>query len=192
MPQRSAQCARSILKGIPPVMWFIRRHMREYRGQSLSVPQFRILALLDQQPRTQQVCVCEQLGCTAPTGSRLVTGLTDKGLVRRRPGRSDRREVALTLTPRGRRVLALSRRNTRRHLAARVQQLPDAELILIARAMRLLRGTFTVPAKARRQAAATCRDRAQPRMSPGREAVRRHSRNGRPARRRSALLAQKG
>ena len=192
MPQRSYQCARTILKGIPPVMWFIRRHMREYRGESLSVPQFRILALLDQQPRAQQVCICEQLGCTAPTASRLVTGLTDKGLVRRRPGRSDRREVALSLTPRGRRVLALSRRNTRRHLASQVQRLPDEDLILVARAMRLLRDIFTVQAKARRQAAAGSKDPGQPRSIPVREAVRPGRSNGRRPQRPAALPDQRG
>jgi DNA-binding MarR family transcriptional regulator len=134
---------------MPPVMWFIRGHMRRHRGAGLSVPQFRILALLDRQPRARQICVCEHLGCTAPTASRLVTGLVGKGLVMRRPGRRDHRQVALTLTRRGRRVLALSHRHTRRQLAAQIQHLSDAELDLIARAMRLLRGVFACPVRAR-------------------------------------------
>lgn len=135
-------CAQAILTGLPPVMWFIRRHMRLHRAEGLSVPQFRILALLDHQPHTSQACVGEHLGCTAPTASRLVGRLIAKKLVAREQCSKDRRLVRLDLTPRGRKVLEAARKSTRERLAGQVSHLSGRDLAGVTEAMKLITPIF--------------------------------------------------
>lgn len=48
------------------------------------------------------------LGITKQAAAKVVEGLTEAGLVRRKPDRSDRRATAVTLTPRGARFLAIA------------------------------------------------------------------------------------
>src|SRR5436190_24215904 len=95
-----AGCARAVLDGMPPVMWFIRRQMRRHRTAGLSVPQFRALALLDRFPTASLSLLAEHLGSSQPSASRLVTGLVSRGFVTRKECVDDRRQVALPLTTR--------------------------------------------------------------------------------------------
>src|SRR5439155_16430756 len=113
-------CARAMLDGMPPVMWFIRCHMRKHRTGGLSVPQFRALCLIDRYPTAGVSLVAEHLGCTQPSASRLVTGLVDRGLLTRRESRDDRRQVELALTNRGRSILGMARDATQAHIAGKI------------------------------------------------------------------------
>src|SRR5689334_5564645 len=74
-------CAGAMLDGMPPVMWFIRRHMRRHRTCGLSVPQFRALVLLDRHPTASLSLVAEHLGSSQPSASRLITKLVERGFV---------------------------------------------------------------------------------------------------------------
>src|SRR5215468_9010750 len=93
------QCAGAILDGLPPVMWFIRRHMRQMRTSGLSVPQFRALCLLARFPTASLTHVAEHLGSSQPSASRLISGLVTRGLVKRNECADDRRQLTLVLTP---------------------------------------------------------------------------------------------
>src|SRR3954469_20240976 len=95
-------CARAMLDGMPQVMWFIRRQMRQHRTRGMSVPQFRTLVMLDRYPTASLSAVAENLGSTLPTASRMVSGLVAKGFVARRVHPTDRRQASLVLTPKGR------------------------------------------------------------------------------------------
>src|SRR5215217_3088460 len=119
-PASAAACARAMLDGMPQVMWFIRRQMRRHRTHRLSVPQFRTLVLLDRYPTASLSSVAEHLGAALPTASRMVTGLVDKGLVVRRECPTDRRQMALVLTPKGRSVLNTARRETQDAVAREI------------------------------------------------------------------------
>src|SRR4051812_38600064 len=100
---RSADaCARAMLDGMPQVMWFIRRQMRRHRTHWLSVRQFRTLVRRDRYPTASLSAVAENLGAALPTASRMVAGLVEKGLVHRRDCPTDRRQVSLGLTAKGR------------------------------------------------------------------------------------------
>src|SRR5215212_1804254 len=70
-----ADCARAMLDGMPPVMWFIRRHLRRHRTRGVSVPQYRVLCVLDANPQSSLSAVADNLGLGLPATSRLVTGL---------------------------------------------------------------------------------------------------------------------
>src|SRR3954464_5590531 len=110
------QCAGMILDGLPPVMWFIRRYMRQQRTSGLSVPQFRALCLLARFPTASLTHIAEHLGSSQPSASRLISGLVTRGLVARRECPDDRRQVTLLLTAKGKQVQARSHRSTQDRL----------------------------------------------------------------------------
>src|SRR3954469_20889293 len=117
MSAAASQCARTMLDGMPAVMWFIRREMRRQRTAGISVPQFRALALLDRYPTASLSLVAEHLGSSQPSAHRLITGLVSRGFVTRKECADDRRQVVLVLTNRGGSVLEKARRATQERLA---------------------------------------------------------------------------
>jgi DNA-binding MarR family transcriptional regulator len=136
------RCARAVLDGLPPVMWFLRKTMRAHRAAGLSVPQFRTLVLLDRYPTASLSCVAEHLGASPPTASRMVGGLVKQGLIVRKECAEDRRQVALLLTERGRSVLNKSRAGTQEQIAKELAHLSDGGRESIERSMRLLGRIF--------------------------------------------------
>src|SRR4051812_47613544 len=138
----SADCARTMLRGMPPVMWFIRRHMRRHRTCGLSIPQFRSLLVLDQYPTASLSHVAEHLGVSQPSASRLITGLVTKGFVTRKECVADRRQIALLLTPSGKAVLARAQEATQKRAPEEIDRLPPADRKTVADAMRILHDVF--------------------------------------------------
>jgi DNA-binding MarR family transcriptional regulator len=137
-----AACARAVLDGMPPVMWFIRKQMRKHRTGGLSVPQFRALCLLSQFPTASVSLVAEHLGSSTPSASRLVTGLVSRGFVTRKACRDDRRQVTLVMTQRGKSVLAAAQQATQDRLAEQMEQLSPEQRAAIASAMVVLGEVF--------------------------------------------------
>src|SRR3954467_6157218 len=82
-PESPQRCASEILDALPPVMRFVRKHMRSHRTKGLSLPQFRTLALLRSVPSANLSAVAEFLGASLPTASRIVSGLVSKRLLQR-------------------------------------------------------------------------------------------------------------
>ena len=78
----AGDCATDLLDSVPPVIWFIRRQMRDHR-HGLSLPQLRVLAKVHSQPTASLSAVAEHVGASLPTASRLVNGLVAKGLLAR-------------------------------------------------------------------------------------------------------------
>jgi long-chain acyl-CoA synthetase len=70
----------------------------------LSLPQYRVLGLLDESPAFSSA-LAERLAVRPPSVTAIVDGLVARGLVERRPVESDRRRVDLALTESGRTVL---------------------------------------------------------------------------------------
>ncbi|HEX2328576.1 MAG TPA: MarR family transcriptional regulator [Candidatus Angelobacter sp.] len=70
-----------------------------------------------------------------PTMSRIVDGLEEAGLVARSTNASDRRGVVIEATAEGKAMLQEGRRRRVRMLAARLAQLPKAELASVNRAI---------------------------------------------------------
>lgn len=134
----AGDCAAQILEAVPPVMRFIRKQMRHYRGPDLSVPQFRALVFLNRNRDASLSALAEFLGLSLPTASRLVEGLVQKSLVDRRTPHGNRRLIALTVNARGRRTVAAARRATVRRLAEVVASLRDDERAAIQSALRRL------------------------------------------------------
>jgi DNA-binding MarR family transcriptional regulator len=70
----------------------------------LSLPQYRILGLLDEHSEVSSV-LAERLAVRPPTVTAVVDGLVTRGLVERRAVEGDRRRVDHVLTPEGLAIL---------------------------------------------------------------------------------------
>jgi len=75
----------------------------------LSVPQYRLLSMLDAGPAMPSA-LADRLAVRPPSVTSVVDGLVARGLVDRHPAEDDRRRVAHTLTGDGRRTLAAADR----------------------------------------------------------------------------------
>jgi DNA-binding MarR family transcriptional regulator len=135
-------CAGELLDALPPVMRFVRRHMRSHRGKGLSVPQFRSLVMLRSLQAANLSALADQLGASHPTTSRIVSGLVRQGLVQRRQSDCDRRQVELCLTTRGAAVMETARRATREQLAKEIAALDRPTRDAVLHAMVALQSLF--------------------------------------------------
>ena len=113
----SAQCAREILEAVPPVMRFIRNQVRRRHAAGLSLPQFRTLVFFAHTRNSSLSAVAAHLGLSSPAVSRMIDGLVDDRLVERQMVSTNRRQIALTLTSRGRTTLEKVRDEVRLRLA---------------------------------------------------------------------------
>ena len=82
-----------------------------------------------------------------PTMTKIVSGLVDAGLVRRRPVRGDARSVRVEATARGRALLRRGRDRRVQTLAERLQGLSRAELATLRRAAELIEEALRHPAR---------------------------------------------
>lgn len=138
----SRRCADALLNVLPGLMRFVRRQMRSRRAAGLSVPQFRTLVQLHRRPETSLSIVAEALGATAPTASRIVSGLVRKGFIVRQASRKDRRQISLQLTPQGQAAMEAAWSGTQAVLAEQLAALSAAQLSTLGEAMTLLGSVF--------------------------------------------------
>ena len=140
-------CARRILETVPGVMRHVRSEMRRGAGETLSVPQFRVLAFLGRNPGASLSAMAGFVGVTVPTASAAVERLVRRGLVTRRGDPRERRRVQLGLTPAGTSLLRRAGAGARARIAARLAALPTAERVALARGLELLRDALGAPAE---------------------------------------------
>ena len=136
------ECAGALLEALPGLMRFVRKQMRSRRAKGLSVPQFRTLIQLRRRPAVSLSTVSESLGSSAPTTSRIVSGLVAKGLVVRKISAQDRQQVSLQLTPRGQEVIDAAWTGTQKVLAQRFDGLSESQVTTVAKALGLLSGVL--------------------------------------------------
>lgn len=135
-------CARNVLEVVPLVVRTLRATMRRHRGPNLSVPQFRSLGYLSRETGASLSAVAEHVGLTLPSMSKMIDGLVARHLVDRGISTRDRRQVTLTLSPRGRATLRTARARAQAHLADMLSALSETERATVIRAMRVLRPVF--------------------------------------------------
>ena len=134
-----------VLDAIPSVNRFICKQMRQHR-KGLSLPQFRTLLHVDQQPNNSLSSLAEYLGSSASTASRIVSGLVAKGLLSRGGSVDDRRELTLVITPRGRAVLDAAWSGAQAAMKDELGGLTPAQRTTLIAGMDILKSVFgTVP-----------------------------------------------
>jgi MarR family transcriptional regulator for hemolysin len=142
MPELLDTCARELMDTAPQIMRSIRVEMRRGRGSDLSIPQFRTLGFIQRNADSTLSSLADHLGLTLPSVSKLVDGLVKQELVIRQESSSDRRCLALVLTPVGESIVNSARASAQASLATTLGKLSADELDTIRQAMELLRPLF--------------------------------------------------
>ncbi|MHB8604583.1 MAG: MarR family winged helix-turn-helix transcriptional regulator [Thermoplasmatota archaeon] len=129
------ELAARILEVVPPVMGTIRRHMRAARSADVTVVQFRALGFIGRHEGATLSAVADHAGLALPAMSKQIQSLVSRGFVRREPGKHDRRNISLSLTPKGRDEWQRARRATQTALARHLESLAPAERATAARTL---------------------------------------------------------
>nr|WP_042186818.1 MarR family transcriptional regulator [Kibdelosporangium sp. MJ126-NF4]CEL17583.1 Transcriptional regulator, MarR family [Kibdelosporangium sp. MJ126-NF4]CTQ91191.1 Transcriptional regulator, MarR family [Kibdelosporangium sp. MJ126-NF4] len=88
---------------------------------TITIPQFRLLVVLDAQGPQKLVSIAEALGVNPSTATRTVDRLVNAGLIDRQTSPTSRRELVLGLSRTGRTVV----RNVTRRRRAQIAQIVD-------------------------------------------------------------------
>jgi DNA-binding MarR family transcriptional regulator len=134
--------SRALLDSVPSAMRAIRAEMRSRRGADLPLPHFRALLFLQRNAGAPLKAVADHLGLTCPTVSKMIQGLAERGLVERPDSKTDRRRVALRLTPKGNALVDRVRAETASALAEKIASLPAPERAHLAAALQTLDKIF--------------------------------------------------
>lgn len=118
---------------------------------SVTLPQMRILALVDVLGSMTLGDVAAELGVHASNATRLADRLAAAGLLDRQPVSTDRRSLRLVLTRRGRRFMDRVTAHRRRSVEEILARIPDAERRHVAGAF----GAFALAAREPRAGDAT-------------------------------------
>lgn len=164
-------CAREVLDVTPIIIQAIRFEMRSQRLTELSVPQFRSLAYINNNPGASLSAAAEFIGLTLSSMSILVNGLVDRGYVERTVSSEDRRRIHLTLTSDGAELFAHALQGTEERLAELLRSLSADERATVVKALALLRPIFLPRAQAPVRAAQPAADAA---ATPGGAPAQQH------------------
>lgn len=104
-------------------------------GETVTLPQFRLLVLLDSGGETNLVTLADRLAVNSSTTLRMVSRLASRGLVSRRVNPDSRREVLLRLTEAGHRLVAEITARRREEITAIVDRIPARSRAGLVRAM---------------------------------------------------------
>ncbi|MGE5289892.1 MAG: MarR family winged helix-turn-helix transcriptional regulator [Micromonosporaceae bacterium] len=104
--------------------------------ESVTLPQFRMLAVLASHGETKLVTLAESLAVNPSTAMRMVDRLVATGLVSRKVNPKNRREVALRLTDSGRQIVGEVTSRRRQEIAAIVARMPPAHRTGLVSALR--------------------------------------------------------
>jgi DNA-binding MarR family transcriptional regulator len=107
----------------------------------LTIQKYRVLAYLDQAPATPSE-LAYRLTVQAPTVTRLVAGLTERGYVSSEVDGSDRRRSVLRVTGAGRRAIAQAGTASQAALDRILAPLPARDRASVDRGLQLLGGAM--------------------------------------------------
>jgi DNA-binding MarR family transcriptional regulator len=107
----------------------------------LTIQKYRVLAYLDQAPATPSE-LAYRLTVQAPTVTRLVAGLTERGYVSREVDGSDRRRNVLRVTGAGRRAMTQAGAASQAAMDRILAPLPARDRAAVDRGLELLGGAM--------------------------------------------------
>jgi DNA-binding MarR family transcriptional regulator len=113
--------------------------------QPVTLPQFRLLLLLDGHGETNLVTLADQLTVNSSTALRMVDRLCDRGLISRRVNPDSRREVLLRLTEVGQRIVDEVTARRREEIAVIVGRIPARTRAGLVKAMHSFAAAGGVP-----------------------------------------------
>ncbi|MCC7492274.1 MAG: MarR family transcriptional regulator [Fimbriimonadaceae bacterium] len=116
--------------------------LRYHEQSGVSLPQFRLLVTLRDQPDSSGAEAAELMRLSRPALSRLADGLVARGLVARATDPADRRRVSLALSPAGHALIAAVDQSVLHEIAVRIERMSAAEREQVRAACRVLSRLF--------------------------------------------------
>lgn len=105
-------------------------------AEEVTLTQYRTLVVLAARGPQRVAELAAAVSVTPATATRMCDRLVRKGLVRRRSDRSDRRQVQVTLTDAGRRLVDAVTARRRAEIATIVRRIPADERPVVVQALR--------------------------------------------------------
>lgn len=129
-----------LAEGLRPAVMRLARRLRQVRADGFELTPTQLsamgtLARADDQP-IGALAAAERVA--APSMTRTVNALEERGLVVRTPDPGDRRQSLVSLTPAGRDLLLLNRRRRSEWLAQRIAELDANDKEVLRRAVGIL------------------------------------------------------
>lgn len=106
-----------------------KRLLREEAGSGLTLPQFRLLRMIALTDARTITDVAVFLGVSRAAASKAVDRMVRRKLIRRAEGEPDRRQISLSLTGAGERLLDSHEERRLRRLAEIFRAIPERELV---------------------------------------------------------------
>lgn len=135
------ELAQTFVNVIPRSMWAMRHEVRKQvrtNAQSeLTVPQFRVLAQVSEEPKTLSQ-LAEAIGTSVPAMSRMVDCLVRRNLLKRTAGEKDRRQVRVDLSVLGRKRYDDFRQRTYEEFAESFKKLSESDRDTLIKGLRVL------------------------------------------------------
>lgn len=135
--------AAELLEVVPAVMDAVRCAMRRHVGEELSVPQFRCLNYVAQDPGCTVSAVAAFLGVKLPTASAMVDRLVKAGAIELCADPHDRRRARLEVTPSGAEQLRHIGAQAHTDLSHSLALCDSQELLALASGLAVLRRRFS-------------------------------------------------
>lgn len=107
--------------------------------ETLTLPQFRLLVVLDSRGELSLSRLADQLAVNPSTALRMAERLSALGMISRGENAADRREVRWSVTETGRRTVTEATARRRKEIAGIVSAIPAAQRVELVRALH----TFT-------------------------------------------------
>ena len=127
------------------VSLLLHRSQRTARSMSLTLPQCLVLRIVSERGAIPSTILARELGVTLPTITSVADHLVGEGLVRRDRSLSDRRQVILQLTAKGKRQLSRFRRNQEKLRQEIVEQLTVSDRRRLTNILGRLQGRLRIP-----------------------------------------------
>jgi len=106
----------------------LRARSRAWQQKTPLTPaQYYLLLALSHEPGLGVGEMAAAAGCSSPTATRMLDGLERDGVVVREPSTEDRRRTIVSLTPKGKRLLARQRRHSQEKKQRLYDQLTPEE-----------------------------------------------------------------
>ncbi len=124
------------------IIRLVKSELRGRAAEGLSYTEVQAMAFLMRKPGASVGEVAEYLGLGAPTTSKVVDQLTNRGLLDRTPAAADRRRLELRPTEEGRQALREAKKPAYAAVMERLAPLAETERAAVERTMALLHPLF--------------------------------------------------
>jgi DNA-binding MarR family transcriptional regulator len=130
-------------------------HSTEFVEVDISMPQAKLLYLLESAGEVRMSTLAARLHVTLSTVSGAVERLVERGLASRHDDPADRRQVVVTATPAGRALIERFRELNEAQLTSLLDALDARQLAVVAEAVEVLAAAATPPGAATPSAPST-------------------------------------